>query len=162
MMITRQYLNKHFFNFFHSTDKRLNFLRGGGGSGKSHSLHQYVGLEQFLNGDHLEILVTRKTMRSLRMTAYRKIIELLDATIGVKEYYHKKTESFITRNTNRIQFAGLDDPEKIKSTEWDIIFAEELTDFSLEDFQMFDLRLKRSGNRKPKLFGAFNPVSAFH
>jgi phage terminase large subunit len=161
-MNQRQHLNKHFFVPFHNTVKRLNFYRGGGGSGKSHSFHQFVGLEQFLNGDHLEILVTRKTMRSLRMTAYRKIIDLLNDTIGVNSYYHKKTESFITYGTNMIQFAGLDDPEKIKSTEWDIIFAEELTDFTLEDFQMFDLRLKRSGNRKPRLFGAFNPVSAFH
>ena len=74
-MNPRQHLNKHFFIPFHNTAKRLNFYRGGGGSGKSHSFHQFVGLEQFLNGDHLEILVTRKTMRSLRMTAYRKIID---------------------------------------------------------------------------------------
>ncbi len=158
----RQYLNRYFFNFFHNTTARLNFCRGGGGSGKSHSFHQYIGLEEFINGENLEILVARKTMRSLRMTAYRKIIDLLNNTVGIGNYYHKKTESYITYNNNLIQFAGLDDPEKIKSTEWDIIFAEELTDFSLEDFQMFDLRLKRSGSRKPKLFGAFNPVSSFH
>ena len=60
-----------------------------------------------------------------------------------------------------MQFSGLDNSEKIKSTEWDYIFAEELTDYSQEDFEMLNLRLNRSKG-KPKIFGAFNPIDEFH
>lgn len=151
--------NDYFFNFLYNTKARLNFMKGGGGSGKSTSLHQFFGIDKFLNGDHLDMLVVRKTMTSLRFTAYRKIIELLDH-IG-KRYTLNKSEAYATFRTNRLQFSGLDDSEKIKSTEWDYIFAEETTDFTQDDFQMLDLRLHRSrGN--PQLFGAFNPIDEFH
>jgi phage terminase large subunit len=158
----KQYLNTHFFNFFHSTLARLNFMMGGGGSGKSHSAQQFFALEKFLQGNHLQILVTRKTMTWLRMTAYRLIVNLLNDTVGEQGYFHKKTESYLTFGTNLMQFAGLDDSEKIKSTEWHYIFAEELTDFTQDDFQMLNMRLHRSSSIKPQLFGAFNPIDAFH
>lgn len=157
--------NDHFFDFFNSTGARLNFIMGGGGSGKSHSLQQFFAIDKFLLGDHLEILVTRKTMKWLRLTAYRKIEQLLNELVEkgiIKEYYHKKTEALMKYGTNLMQFAGLDDSEKVKSTEWHYIFVEELTDFTQDDFQMLNMRLHRSSNIKPQLFGAFNPIDAFH
>jgi len=158
----RQALNRHFFDFFHTTQARMNFVMGGGGSGKSHSLQQFFALEKFLNGDGLQILVTRKTMKWLRLTAYRNMELLLNNTIGEGNYYHKKTESYMIFGNNLMQFSGLDDPEKIKSTEWHYIFAEELTDYTFDDFQMLNMRLHRSSITKPQLFGAFNPIDAFH
>ena len=153
--------NDYFFDFLYSTQARLNFLRGGGGSGKSTSLHQVFCIDKFLQGDHLEILVVRKTMTSLILTAYRKMIELFDSLIGIHNIQYNKSEAWVKHGSNLMQFSGLDDSEKIKSTEWDYIFAEELTDFSDDDFAMLDLRLNRSkGN--PQIFGAFNPIDAFH
>ena len=154
--------NDYFFDFLYGTDKRLNFLRGGGGSGKSTSLHQFFCIDKFIQGNHLEILVVRKTMTSLRLTAYRKMVDLLKDLLGDKGFEYNKSEAWVKLGTNLMQFSGLDDSEKIKSTEWDYIFAEELTDFTQDDFNMLNLRLKRSGSGHPQLFGAFNPVSAFH
>lgn len=154
--------NDYFFDFLYSTKARLNFLRGGGGSGKSTSLHQFFCIDKFLQGNHLDILVVRKTMTSLRMTAYRKMIELLNDIIGEGRYKHNKAEAYVKLGMNLMQFSGLDESEKIKSTEWDYIFAEELTDFTQDDFSMLNLRLKRSGSGSPQLFGAFNPIDAFH
>jgi len=153
---------RYFFNFLNSTQARLNFLRGGGGSGKSTSLHQFFCIDKFLQGDHLDILVVRKTMTSLRLTAYRKMIELLKGLPSNKGFEYNKSEAWVKYKTNLMQFSGLDDSEKIKSTEWDYIFAEELTDFTQDDFSMLNLRLKRSGSGNPQLFGAFNPIDAFH
>ena len=153
---------RYFFDFLNKTEARLNFLRGGGGSGKSTSLHQFFCLHKFLNNSHLDILVVRKTMTSLRLTAYRKMIELLKELPSNKGFEYNKSEAWVKFCTNLMQFSGLDDSEKIKSTEWDYIFAEELTDFTQDDFQMLNLRLKRSGSHKPQLFGAFNPIDAFH
>ena len=154
--------NDHFFDFLYNTKARLNFLRGGGGSGKSTSLHQFFVVDKFLSGSHLDILVIRKTMTSLRLTAYRKMIELLDLLTGFRKIQCNKSEAWVKRGSNLMQFSGLDDSEKIKSTEWDYIFAEELTDFTSDDLSMLNLRLKRSGSGNPQLFGAFNPIDAFH
>jgi phage terminase large subunit len=90
------------------------------------------------------------------------MIELLDGIIGLKKLQYNKSEAWVKHGTNLMQFSGLDDSEKIKSTEWDYMFIEELTDFTYDDFQMLDLRLKRSGNGNPQIFGAFNPIDAFH
>lgn len=154
--------NDYFFDFLYSTKARLNFLRGGGGSGKSTSLHQFFCIDKFIQGARLEILVVRKTMTSLRLTAYRKMVELLKDLLGEKRFEYNKSEAWVKLGTNLMQFSGLDDAEKIKSTEWDYIFAEELTDFTQDDFEMLNLRLKRSGGGNPQLFGAFNPIDAFH
>jgi phage terminase large subunit len=154
--------NDYFFDFLTNTTARLNFMRGGGGSGKSTSLHQFFCIDKFLEGNHLEILIVRKTMTSLRLTAYRKMIELLKSLRGDKGFEYNKSEAWVKLGTNLMQFSGLDDSEKIKSTEWDYIFAEELTDFTQDDFSMLNLRLKRSGSGHPQLFGAFNPIDAFH
>lgn len=156
--------NDYFFDFLSTTTKRINLLRGGGGSGKSTSLHQFFCIDKFLLEKNLEILVVRKTMTSLRLTAYRKMIELIDNLVGINnpKLQYNKSEAWVKYGSNLMQFSGLDDSEKIKSTEWDYIFAEEQTDFTQDDFQMLNLRLKRSGNRNPQLFGAFNPIDAFH
>lgn len=154
--------NDYFFDFLYGTDKRLNFMRGGGGSGKSTSLHQFFCIDKFIQGNHLEILIVRKTMTSLRLTAYRKMVDLLKDLLGDKGFEYNKSEAWVKLGTNLMQFSGLDDSEKIKSTEWDYIFAEELTDFTQDDFSMLNLRLKRSGSGHPQLFGAFNPIDAFH
>lgn len=154
--------NDYFFDFLYNTKARLNFLRGGGGSGKSTSLHQFFCIDKFIQGTKLEILVVRKTMTSLRLTAYRKMVDLLKELIGEGRFEYNKSEAWVKFGTNLMQFSGLDDSEKIKSTEWDYIFAEELTDFTQDDFDMLNLRLKRSGSGNPQIFGAFNPIDAFH
>ena len=111
--------NDYFFDFLSDVKARLNFLRGGGGSGKSTALHQFFCIDKFLQGDHLELLVVRKTMTSLRLTAYRKMIELLNNIIGEGRFQFNKAEAWAKFGTNLMQFSGLDDSEKIKSTEWD-------------------------------------------
>ena len=159
--MNEQIYNDYFFDFLTTTQARLNFLRGGGGSGKSHSLQQFFAIDKFINGDGFDILVTRKQMTWLKLTAYRLIIELLDDIIPGK-YYHHKSDSYVEYRNNRIQFCGLDNAERIKSTEWHYIFAEELTDYTHNDFQMLESRLHRSSKINPQLFGAFNPIDAFH
>jgi len=57
-------------------------------------------------------------------------------------------------------FKGLDDPEKIKSFEANLIWVEEATEVTKEDFLQLDLRTRRVGSNQIIL--TFNPVDAHH
>jgi phage terminase large subunit len=62
-----------------------------------------------------------------------------------------------------LQFVGLDDPEKIKSTGWNDIFMEEANEFDYEDFIVLSTRLSEPDLGTPnRLFMAFNPIDSFH
>lgn len=67
-----------------------------------------------------------------------------------------------------IHFGGLDDPEKIKSTDWNIIWMEEATEFDYNDFVNLKLRLSSPippeaglGFRN-RMFMSFNPIDEYH
>lgn len=141
------------------TTSKINLFRGGAGSGKSYAVAQKILLHDFVGNEGNDILITCKTMPHLKETAILLCNKLLD------EYnincHRQKTDLVYTFGSNRIKFMSLDKPEKAKSTEYDVIWMEETTDFTLEDFLTLRLRLKRSKNGT-RLYGTFNPISAFH
>jgi len=66
--------------------------------------------------------------------------------------------------TNLIHFSGLDDPEKVRSSEWTVIWFEEATDFSYEEFMIVRLRnrYKSKDGLQNKIILSFNPIDEFH
>jgi len=56
----------------------------------------------------------------------------------------------------------LDDPEKIKSAEFNYIWGEEATEFTIDDYQQLNLRARRKNDIQNQLFYSFNPIDAFH
>jgi len=139
--------------------------RGGARSSKSHSLGQLF-ISELTTGKNKLLLVTRKTFPSLRITAYKLIIDLLKEYNYYSFCNHNKTEHSLTwpSNGNWMLFSSLDDPEKIKSSQWNKIWMEEATDFTYDDFRILQLRLSgpRQANEYNQLFMSFNPIDAFH
>lgn len=115
---------------------------GGARSSKSHSIAQTF-IDRFHTRRNRNILVTRKTLPSLKITAYRKIIDLMKEYGIYREEWHNKTDRIYYHpiRNNYMLFTSIDDPIKIKSTEFNDIWMEEATEFSYEDFSMLDLRL---------------------
>ena len=149
-----------FYRFFSTTQARINFVYGGASSGKSHSMGQFF-IKKFFEEEHdKQFLVIRKTLPSLRITAYKLIIDLIGQ-------YHlplnlNKSEMLLVFNGNEMRFKSLDDPEKIKSFNVNYIWAEELTELTLQDFRRL-LMILRAVNDKPnQLFGTFNPIDTYH
>ena len=134
---------------------------GGAASSKSHSLAQLM-LWKLTNETDKVIGIGRKTLPSLRRTAYQLIIDLLKG-YGIYPYVdHNKSELTIRLGSNTIQFFSLDDPEKIKSFIANYIWLEEANEFSFEDFTILKLRLSRtSGKESNQLYLSFNPVSCW-
>jgi len=47
---------------------------------------------------------------------------------------HNKTFNTYEFGDNLVQFAGMDESEKIKSTEWNYVWMEEANEFTYEDY----------------------------
>lgn len=149
-----------FVDFFESHTKRINAIYGGAGSGKSVSTAQEICLKLIEEND-IRILVTRKTLPSLRISAYILVREVL-SQMGVP-YELNKAEMVITHGDNQIFFKSLDDPEKVKSAEFNYIWVEEATEIGKDDLIQLNLRLRRqNGNGPNRIYLTFNPVDSYH
>jgi len=139
--------------------ERVSLLVGGAGSSKSYSLTQFF-IKSFYEDKDTRFLVTRKTTPALRISAYKLFLDLL------KEYgwpYElNKTEMTLKFGGNEILFKGMDDPEKIKSAEFNKIWLEEATEFTLDDYRQLNLRLRRKTDTINQMFLSCNPISALH
>ncbi len=133
---------------------------GGAGSGKSYTVAQFLIIEKLLSNRNKRLLVTRKYNPSLKVTTWRLIHELLnDLEIP---YLENKTEQVLQLpRRNEIFFRGLDDAEKIKSSEFNYIWMEEATEFDYEDYLQLKLRLRRATNSVNQMYLTFNPVAGW-
>ena len=121
-MQTRQILVTKVFTQLYNANKTVVVCRGGARSSKSYSIAQLL-VQKLTSERNKKILVSRKTMPSLKITAMRDILTLLK-DYGYYSYCdHNKTDSTLTyRPTGSfIYFCSVDDPEKIKSTGWNYI-----------------------------------------
>jgi len=148
------------FGWLTKTTERINLLVGGAGSSKSYSVAQFL-IKKFFEEKDIRILVVRKTTPSLRITAYHLILDLLKEYGWLSYCNLNKTEMTLTCDNNEMLFKGLDDPEKIKSAEFNYIWVEEATEITLEDYRQLNLRLRRKGKLN-QIFLTCNPISALH
>jgi len=136
--------------------------RGGARSSKSFSLGQLF--VQRLTAQHKKtFLVVRKTMPSLRITAYKLILDLL-ADYGYLPYCrHNKTNNILEYGDNFMLFTSIEYVSRIKSTEWNYIWMEEAEEFTHDDFQILKMRLSGPTTAKEpnQMFLSFNPVDAY-
>ncbi len=132
--------------------------RGGARSSKSHSLAQHI-IERLNNHPGRVIGVTRKTLPALRATAYNMIIELLRDYGRYVTDWHNKSDHTYSLNGGLIRFFSVDDPEKVRSMEFNDVWMEEATEFSYTDFQTLKLRLSapEGGGYRNQMFLSFNP-----
>jgi len=146
----------------HDCRARYAVLVGGARSSKSYSIAQRL-IERFATEQHKTFLVTRKTFPALRLTAYKLIVDMLE-DIGIyPDCEHNKSDHTIKLGSNFMQFMSIDNPEKIKSTEWNYIWPEEATEFTWEDWIV--LRTRMSGPCAPGEFNqailSLNPTDEF-
>jgi phage terminase large subunit len=76
---------------------------------------------------------------------------------------HNKTEHTITLGSNWLLFAGIDDPERIKSSEFNYIWMEEANEFNYEDYLQCSLRLSgpKEDNEVNRIYLSFNPSDPY-
>ena len=113
--------------------------RGGARSSKSYSIAQLLSLK-FLQEKSKKILILRKTLPSLRITVLPVMKEIWQG-LEVNQYIKEEKVPLDYHFANNwIHFGSLDDPEKIKSSDWNYIWIEEANEFTYEDFVTLKLR----------------------
>ena len=112
---------------------------GGARSGKSYAMAQLL-IYKAVN-EICQIAITRKTMPALKMTAMRLILNLLKEYNLFAPACLNKTENTYKMGRSMFQFFSLDDPEKIKSSEFNYIWMEEATEFTYQDYPELLTRL---------------------
>ncbi len=134
---------------------------GGARSSKSYSVCQlFIYLMTTLENKTFGIC--RKTFPSLRMSAMKLFFDLLRDYGLYDERNHNKTFNTYSHGTNTVQFFGLDEAGKIRSTEFNYMWMEEANEFSYEEYINLKLRLSAPCERPDQnhLVLCLNPIDA--
>jgi phage terminase large subunit len=145
---------------------RYQVLWGGAGSGKSHIVARKY-LYRILKESDVQhrFLVARKVNRTLKRSVFTLFKSLVSKWGLYDEFDINNTDLTITYKPNgsQLMFTGMDDPEKLKSIEGVTgIWMEEATEFTQEDFEQLDLRLRGQTKYKKQITLTFNPISEQH
>ena len=136
------------------------FVYGSRGSGKSTTVAHKI-ISHALEYPKSKILVTRKTLPSLRVTAMRILLEELDKY--QVPYDYKKTDHEIHfHNYSTIFFIPMylttgGRNERLKSSTFDWIWVEEATEFSFEDIKDVLVPTLRGQHGWRQMIFTFNP-----
>lgn len=144
----------------HASQARLLINVGGARSSKSYSILQLLAV-RFLSRFPYKGLITRKTGPALKASAYATTINILADFGMLDQVVHNRTDRTFTYKGNVLAFISIDDPQKIKSTEWNDIFLEEANEFTYEDYVVLKTRLSAAtapgAAYRNQMFFALNP-----
>jgi hypothetical protein len=108
-------------------------------------------------------LMLRKTRKALTHSAmvtyeHKVLSEAWRQTI----HFDTQDQQYEYPNGSIIAVSGLDDPQKVMSSEWDIILAIEATELTEGDWQALTIRLRNHVMPYQQLLGDCNPGPATH
>lgn len=142
-------------------------LVGAAGTGKSYAalmkLHMMMLATPFSRA-----LIVRKTHTSLTQTGlvtYRDQVLQEAITTGLVHWYGgsgEKPAGYTYANGSFVAVGGLDQPLKIMSSEYDLIFAQEATDLTLNDWELMTSRLRNGRISFQQLLADCNPQHPSH
>ena len=148
----------------HSSTARFIVAVGGMGSGKSRCIIEEL-VQSGLDYRGYKMAVYRKTMPSLRDSTLHEYRQYCPSGIG--EYKERLEQyRFHSDDVDKysfINFRGLDDPNKAKSTNYHTIVMEEADEFTFEDFTHLNARIRADGAAGPlRIILCLNPVDEDH
>lgn len=158
LILKSKAFNSAFFPYIRDYDHRFEVYYGGAGSGKSHFLAQKI-VAKALVYDR-KVLIMRKVGSTLKDSVWQLVLDTLSG-LKLLQYcsINKSTFTIELPNGSILLFKGMDDSEKIKSiTGITDIWVEEATEFTEEDIEQLNLRLRAKAEGL-QMFFSFNPVS---
>jgi hypothetical protein len=149
-----------------STRQRECLLAGPADTGKS---RLWIEKLHFVANKYprARICMTRKTRKSLTQSAvvtYEHRV-LPDGALGKgpgQINWRSDAQEYRYPNGSIIALSGLDDPEKLKSSEWDMIYFQEATEGTEGDWEMLMRGLRNGAMPYQQLCGDCNPSYPFH
>lgn len=118
--------------------------------------------------DNVRILIVRKTLVSLTATGlvtYKTHVAEEALRTKIVRWYGGSTDkppAYIYSNGSTITVGGMDKPDKVMSSEYDIIYVQEATDLTLEDWEKLNSRLRNGRLSFQQLIADCNPQQPTH
>lgn len=164
MQINHKKLNPlgfHLLKLLQDATIRLIILYGGSSSGKSYSVAQLILIMTLWDGENT--IVMRKVGASISKTIYEDF-KVAAKQLGIFHLFKFKDgvrQIVCLTNGAKIDFGGLDDPEKIKGiSNYKRVFLDEWSEYEKEDFKQVRKRLR--GKEGQQIITAFNPIKETH
>lgn len=143
-------------------------LSGPAGTGKSRGCLEYLHWLAS-NVDGFKALIVRKTQVSLASTAldtYRKFVAYEDLVGGSVTFHGggpQDPPQYRYASTGAvINIGGMDNATKIMSSEYDVIYVQEATEVSEDDWEMLITRLRNYRLSRQQIIADCNPVQPSH
>lgn len=142
-------------------------IAGPAGTGKSRAALEKVHTMCHLNAG-MRALIVRKTQRSLSTSAldtWRKFVAKATLGNGTVRWYGGSTAEppqYRFANGSAIMVGGMDDPTKIMSTEYDLIYVQEATELTITDWESLLTRLRNWKVSFQQLIADCNPGPETH
>lgn len=154
-------LGFHLLKLLQDTAIRLIILFGGSSSGKSYSVAQMILIMTLWDGENT--LVMRKVGASISKTIYEDF-KVAAKQLGIFSLFKFKDgvrQIVCIPNGAKIDFGGLDDPEKIKGiSNYKRVVLDEWSEFESEDYKQVRKRLR--GKEGQQIITTFNPIKETH
>jgi len=151
---------------FESTEEEI-LVSGPAGTGKSRACLEKIYLVCLMT-PNVRALILRKTLRSLGSTAlvtWRNWVVKEALLTGDVVYYGGSSEQppqYRFKNGSSVTIGGLDQPTRIMSSDYDIIYIQEATEITLDDHEMCTTRLRNWTLPFQQLIMDCNPAGDKH
>jgi len=142
-------------------------IAGPAGTGKSRAALEKIHLMCLLT-PKVKALIIRKTAVSLTTSALKTYEDhvatqaLLDGTVTYFGGSRREPAAYRYSNGSSISIGGMDNPMKVMSTEYDVIFAQEATELDVEDWEACTTRLRNGVLSFQQLIADCNPQEPTH
>lgn len=149
-----------FVDYFHDRESEEILLSACAGTGKSRVILEraHLVLSKYAGARAVMARKTRSSMTNSVMKTYENHV----LSPADKVHLHKQEQVYNYPNKSEFAVCGLDNPEKIKSTEWDFIYIQEATECTLNDWEMCSSRLRSGAVPYQQLIGDCNPDKPTH
>jgi phage terminase large subunit len=139
--------------------RREVLLSGPAGTGKSRACLEKLNLIAMQKP--IRAAIVRKTRKSLTQSAMATLEnKVLPRPNQVR--FHEGDQEYRYPSGARIMVAGLDDPEKIGSTEFDVVYVQEATELDEDDWAMLLRGLRNGVLSYRQIVADCNPSSPDH
>jgi len=151
---------------FHRKDKEL-LISGPAGTGKSRGCLEKI-LMVCLATPNVRALIVRKTLSSLGSTAlvtWRNYVAKEAMAVGDLAYYGgsaQEAPQYRFKNGSTITIGGMNHPDRIMSSEYDIIYVQEATELTIADLEALNTRLRNWQIGFQQLLMDCNPAGETH
>lgn len=151
---------------FHRREREV-LLAGPAGTGKSRAILEKLHMVALLT-PNVRILIVRKTLVSLAATGlvtYRTWVAAEALASRIVYWFGgsgAEPAAFRYTNGSTITVGGMDKPDKIMSAEYDIVYAQEATDLTVEDWEKALSRLRNGKLSFQQLIADCNPQQPSH